>query len=370
MALGQTLETSFSGSSYHLARAGMQAGTLEGCFSLSSRESTTKEIQIRGAVWKLTRLLRGQGKAGFKFTSAYLDEVWPKYLDALAGATLVNNFQLYGREFFRRRKQLDIGAYFYIDGTLTEYFEAYGKFDLANVDSSTMQHALELEREGYEAADGIVAMSKLTASTLQERYGIPANKISIVIPGANLPDDVMAAPVSSQGDDFVLGFVGLYPLRKGLDRLVRAMQILRGRGLPIRLRVIGNCPDEFQNIDGMEYLGVISKRQDPGRFIAAMGSVQLGCLLSRSELTGIAMLEFLRMGVPILGTRVGGATDILEGGGSIIVDPNIDPGELAEVIAAIYQDRTRYSTLRGEAVTRSAWASWTRVARELDQVLP
>src|ERR1700749_3415877 len=97
MALGQTLETSFSGSSYHLACAGMQAGTLEGCFSLSSRESTTKEIQIRGAVWKLTRLLRGQGKAGFKFTSAYLDEVWPKYLDAFAGATLVNNFQLYGR---------------------------------------------------------------------------------------------------------------------------------------------------------------------------------------------------------------------------------------------------------------------------------
>jgi glycosyltransferase involved in cell wall biosynthesis len=82
------------------------------------------------------------------------------------------------------------------------------------------------------------------------------------------------------------------------------------------------------------------------------------------------MLEFLRLGVPILGTSVGGAVDILEGGGSIVVAPDVDPEQLAEQIQEVYRDRTRYSILRAEALTRAGWASWNRVTRELDAVLP
>ncbi len=82
------------------------------------------------------------------------------------------------------------------------------------------------------------------------------------------------------------------------------------------------------------------------------------------------MVEFLRLGVPILGTRVGGATDILEGGGSLAVSPDITPEELAETISAIYHDQTRYAALRAEAGARSAWASWSRAVDELDAVLP
>jgi glycosyltransferase involved in cell wall biosynthesis len=373
MALGQTLETAFSGSSYHLACAGMAEGSLQGCFSLSSAKATPRRVQIHGALWKLARSVRREGKAGFKFTSVYLNEVWPRYVDVLAGATLISNFQLYGSEFFRRRRQLDIGAYFYVDGTLTEYFESYGQYDMSNVDTSTMKQAIQLEQAGYELADGIVVMSKLSALTLQQRYGIPSDKISIVIPGANLADEVVdRLDISSpeDSDEFVLGFVGLYPLRKGLDRLAAALQILRGRGLHIRLRVIGNCPADLQTIDGLDYLGVISKTKNPDLFVQKLRGVHLGCLLSRSELAGVAMLEFLRLGVPILGTRVGGATDILEGGGSLGVSPDIEPEELAEVIAGIYHDRSQYSTIRAEAANRSAWASWTRAARELEMVLP
>jgi len=374
MALGQTLETSFSGTTYHLARAGMAAHKLEGCFSLCSDEARLRSVQIRGGLWKLMRVLRMETTAGFKFTSACLDEVWPRHIESLAGANVISNFQLYGREFFKRRRSLDIGAYFYIDGTLTEYFESYGQYDVANIDPSTMRHAIELEREGYQSADGIVVMSKLSAQTLREVYRVPQEKISIVVPGANIADqaieDAQDLPISSQSGDFVLGFVGLYPLRKGLDRLARATQILRARGLPIRLRVIGTSPDELKQMDGVECLGIISKRRDPGVFVNAIRGVHLGCLLSRSELAGIAMVEFLRVGVPILGTRVGGATDILEGGGSLAVSPHIAPEELAEVIADVYRDQSRYEVLRSEAIARSGWASWRRAVDQLDRVLP
>jgi glycosyltransferase involved in cell wall biosynthesis len=123
-------------------------------------------------------------------------------------------------------------------------------------------------------------------------------------------------------------------------------------------------------MDGLEYLGVISKRTHAADFIRAIGSVHLGCLASRSELAGIAMLEFLRLGVPVLGTRVGGATDILENGGSVMVAPDISVEELAEVLADLYHDRSRYEILKREADALRTWASWKRVAAELDAVLP
>jgi glycosyltransferase involved in cell wall biosynthesis len=82
------------------------------------------------------------------------------------------------------------------------------------------------------------------------------------------------------------------------------------------------------------------------------------------------MLEFLRLGVPVLGTRVGGATDILENGGSVMVAPDISVEELAEVLADLYHDRSRYEILKREADALRTWASWKRVAAELDAVLP
>jgi glycosyltransferase involved in cell wall biosynthesis len=215
-------------------------------------------------------------------------------------------------------------------------------------------------------------MSRLAARTLQERYEVPASKISVVVPGANLLDDAVDAVEiqPSQSDDFVLGFVGLYPERKGLDRLAQAVKILRARRLPIRLRVIGACPDDIQSMDGIDFLGRIDKKTDFNRFIQAIGSVHLGCLVSRSELAGIALLEFLRLGVPVMGTRVGGIPDILEGGGSLLVNHDIAPEALADVIAGAYTNEARYQKLKQEAEARRQWASWKRVSEDLDAVLP
>jgi len=295
-------------------------------------------------------------------------------MEALAGSTLISNFQLYGRDFLKRRKTLGIGQHFYIDGTLAEYFESYADFEVADIDPATRQNAMELEQEGYDSANGIVAFSSLTARTLEHRYRVPSSKISVVLPGSNLPDDVVDAMGTesklSESRDFILGFVGLYPMRKGLDRLAGAVRILRSRGLPVRLRVIGKCPDDLIGMDGLDYLGVINKKTHLKDFIRAISGVHLGCLVSRSELAGIAMVEFLRVGVPVLGTRVGGAMDILQAAGGVLVEPDIAPDGLADVIGKIYKNPDGYADLKRAADSRRDWASWKRVAAEVDSILP
>ena len=57
-------------------------------------------------------------------------------------------------------------------------------------------------------------------------------------------------------------------------------------------------------MNGVEFLGIIDKPTDLPRFIEAIRSVDLGCQLSRAELAGIAMMEFLRVGVPIIATNI------------------------------------------------------------------
>jgi len=92
-------------------------------------------------------------------------------------------------------------------------------------------------------------------------------------------------------------------------------------------------------------------------------------MLSRAELTGIALLEFLRLGVPIIATDVGGVPDIVGLGAGALVSPEISPDELAQLFARMIDEPERLLTLREAAWHRRHNASWRRVVRELKDVL-
>lgn len=369
----QRLEAAFSGSSYHLAKAGMDGGQLDGCFTLQTPVRPDLRLNVAGAWWKLVQSLSRRKTGGFKFTPAFLDHVWERYLPLLSGTSILSNFQVLGSPFWQRAEHLDIDASFYIDGTLHEYFTTYAEYDVvAIIDKATQAAAIENERLGYQRARSIVTMSKRSADDLKSFYGVSAEKIAIVSPGANLPDEAVAgfqSRPSSRRDDFILGFVGLYPLRKGLDRLAAALSIMRSRRLPVRLRVIGECPEDIRNQDGVDYLGIIKKSTHMPEFLTAIADIDLGCQLSRAELVGVAMLEFLRFGIPILATDVGGIPEVMQGGGGIMVPPDIDAEQLAETISALVNDRAVHARLKAEADGRRDWASWSRTAREIDIAL-
>jgi glycosyltransferase involved in cell wall biosynthesis len=348
----------------------MDGGQIDGCFTLQSPVRPDLGLNVAGAWWKLVQSLAGRKKGGFKFTPTFLDHVWGRYLPLLSGTSILSNFQVLGSPFWRQAERLDIDASFYIDGTLHEYFTTYADFDVvAIIDKATQAEAIENERLGYQRARSIVAMSQRSADDLKTFYGVRPEKIAIVSPGANLPDEAIEGfktSTASRRDDFVLGFVGLYPLRKGLDRLAEALAILRGRRLPVRLRVIGECPDDIRNQDGVDYLGVIRKSTQMPEFLAAISDIDLGCQLSRAELVGVAMLEFLRFGIPILATDVGGIPEVMQGGGGVMVPPDIDAEQLAETISVLVTDRDRHARLKADAEGRREWASWSRAAREID----
>jgi glycosyltransferase involved in cell wall biosynthesis len=364
----------FSGSTYHLAMQGVEDGLLTGMINLHPRGIGDWRVFARAGLWKLRGGLRG--RFGFKLTDAYLDRIWKRGLPALRNSIVINNFQLFGLHFLRSYEAFGIEPYCYIDATLSEYFGNYQDFDTAKIDETAIRRALALEPEGYASCRKIVVMSKRTAANITEYYNVPQRKIHIVPPGANIPERLLATMDSrpeqvyqTDRECFVVGFIGLYPERKGLPIIAEAVRLLRRSGYNVRLHVLGRCPPEIAQQDGVVHFGLIDKSVHSDRFIEIVSDVDVGCMLSRAENAGVALMEFLRMGVPVIATDVGGIPDILELGAGQLVSVQISADDLAQRVARLIDEPDLMADLKQIAWRRRHNASWRRVVRELEGIL-
>ena len=104
----------------------MAEKVLDGAFALTTDTTFNVRLQARGALWKLLRFLQGRKTGGYKYDPTFSDTLWSQYLNSLADTVIINNCQYFGRYFNRHYRQLNVTPCFYIDGTLTEYFIAYG----------------------------------------------------------------------------------------------------------------------------------------------------------------------------------------------------------------------------------------------------
>jgi glycosyltransferase involved in cell wall biosynthesis len=364
----------FSGSTYHLAAQGVQDGLFTGMVNLFPRGIHAWGVYAGAGWWKLKGGF--SGRSGFKFTDSFLDAIWRRNLPVLKGSKIVNNFQLFGSHFLQNYRTFGIEPYFYIDATLGEYFRDYRFFDTAKIDETAISQALTLEREGFASSHKVVVMSKRSADYIVRHYNVPQHKICVLPPGANIPERLLVPlddrPERCRRADrgrLVVGFVGLYPERKGLPTIADGVQLLRRAGYDIRLHLIGKCPPEIARRDGVTHFGVINKTIDIDRFIEIVCNIDVGCMLSRAETAGIALLEFLRMGVPVIATDVGGIPDIVDLGAGELVSPEIRASDLAEHFARLLDEPERLAELQESAWHRRQNASWRRVVRELKGVL-
>jgi glycosyltransferase involved in cell wall biosynthesis len=360
----------FSGITYHLAQQGVADGLFTGMMNLYPRGISHWQVFARAGLRKLT------GRQGFKYTDGFLDGIWKHTLPALRDSIVINTFQVFGSRFIESYRAYGIEPFVYTDGTLIEYFGSYRAFDTARIDEATVRQALALERDGYANCRKVVAMSKRMAINLVQHYNVSRLKIGVVPPGANIPERLLEtmdsqAERSCQPDKkaFVVGFIGVFPERKGLPTIADAIRLLRSAGYDARLHVIGKCPPRIVQQDGVIHFGLIDKSIHMDRFIEIVRNVDIGCMLSRAELTGIALLEFLRMGVPIIATDVGGIPDILELGAGRLVSPEISAEELAQHLALLIDEPDRMAELKQAAWRRRHNASWRRVVGELKEIL-
>ena len=234
-----------------------------------------------------------------------------------------------------------------------------------------------VERRTLAGARGIVVQSEL------ERRELAALGLDLaplhVVPNGWDPDPLAGeggAPLSSgvreliEAGPFVL-FVGRLSWKKGLERLIDAMAALsdvrlviagdddegRRSGLERRARAAGLAPR-------VAFAGPVSGADKR----ALLDGAAVFCLPSRSENFGIAALEAMAAGRPVVVTPEVGLASFAEVADALVVT-GPGPGDLATRLGELLADPAAAAGLgqRAAAVARRSF-SWTAIAERMKTV--
>jgi phosphatidylinositol alpha-mannosyltransferase len=187
------------------------------------------------------------------------------------------------------------------------------------------------------------------------RFALPADRPAL------MPD----------GRRYVL-CVGRLEPRKGLDRLLQAMAIVRQHTPCAQLVVVGGGPDRAAIESQARGLGVdvlfagrVSDDELPGYYQAAdvVCAPALG-----DESFGIVLLEAMAAARPIVASNIAGYAELLGPARCARLADVDDPGSLAHEICGVLENPTLARTLgqRGAAAARQY--DWSVVAKRLEEI--
>ncbi len=199
-------------------------------------------------------------------------------------------------------------------------------------------------------ADQMIAVSEDVRRFLAGRLGIAPDRIRVVPNGVPLEEEPPQERVSALRDSLrlgrdsrVVGTVGsLYPVKghrylidaapRVVLRFPHAVFLIVGRGglqeeLEAQAHRVGVAPR-------LRFLG----HRDDVRHLLAICDVFV--LPSLSEGMPLALLEAMAAGVPVVATRVGGVSEVMEDGKTGLLVPPGDSHALAESIVTLLDNRT------------------------------
>jgi glycosyltransferase involved in cell wall biosynthesis len=326
--------------------------------------------------WSMLRPLRLQRPGGYQYSRENVEAMWACVPEELRSGEIISHFQIFPPLDRARREGLRHS--FYCDATLKQLYPPGQKY---GIDPRFMREVFRRERELYEHARFFIAMATETARVAIEEYGINSAKVHVVRPGANIDEEVVREYLASRGESWRnsighftaenparLGFIGMDWRRKGLERLVDAATILKSRGRAVRVTIIGDCPEHLRANPVVEYRGVISKATQMREFVTAIDTFALGCLPSYAEPLGISTLECLRLGVPVMGTRVGGIPDCVPDAGGFLVGNDATPQQIADAMDARVFDASAYRTMVNGAFAEMGQVSWHLTAERFANI--
>ncbi len=211
-----------------------------------------------------------------------------------------------------------------------------------------------LAQARYQAAARIVAISRWSAERVL-RSGIPADKVTIVYEGVELPARPNAhrrAEARSRfgvaPDEPLLGCVGALSPDKGQEWLIRALAELRKKFPSAKLLLAGTgpCRERLQTLareaglgDAVLLAGFISDVE------SVYAALDVFLLPSFFEALSNALMSAMAYAIPSIAFNRGGPAEIIEDGKSgLLVEPaNVDA--LCAAIAKILDDASLASNL-------------------------
>jgi glycosyltransferase involved in cell wall biosynthesis len=202
--------------------------------------------------------------------------------------------------------------------------------------------------------DGVVAISRPIVDLLVQA-GVERDKIRLIHSGIDVrrfPSDPGAAARRIP----TIGTLAVLEPRKGHRFLLEAIARLKARGFPLRCLLAGVGGERKRLEDLTAQLGLKAEIEFLG-FVddtpAFLYGIDIFVLPSLQEGLGVAALEAMAAGKPVVASRVGGLSDVVIDGRTGLLVPPADAAALSEAIAALIAEPSRGRAMGVAAAARA-----------------
>ncbi len=174
----------------------------------------------------------------------------------------------------------------------------------------------DIERQGMEAADIVVAVSHLTRNIVINRYGIDPGKVITVHNGVEPPAEASKIPVKRHLNDKVVTFLGRITYQKGPEYFIEAAFKVLEKDPNVRFVMAGSGDllprmirrtAQLKMATRFHFTGFL-KGDDVDRMF---GLSDVYVMPSVSEPFGISPLEAMRSSVPVIISKQSGVAEVL-----------------------------------------------------------
>jgi glycosyltransferase involved in cell wall biosynthesis len=218
------------------------------------------------------------------------------------------------------------------------------------------------ETRALHHAVKVIANSPATARDLNHHYGVPLNKIAVVLPGTDRAHALVAKTQGNSGrlHEVRLLSVGSIIPRKGFHHLIEALAPLAD--LPWTLSIAGDTtrhPSAYEDLmadinrfhleSRVKVLGAISN----GELESLYAQADLFVLASLFEGYGMVYAEAMAYGLPIIATTGGAITDTVPPEAGLLVTPGDTPA-LTRALKAVIEDASYRAHLSNGALQAAA----------------
>ena len=261
-----------------------------------------------------------------------------------------------------------------------------------NEDEMEGEYRISGERQVIKAADRIIAATQAEQSQLEFLYKAPSSKLTIIPPGVDIdhfyciPPDESKAVIGICADCRMFLFVGRIEPLKGVDTLIRAISILKDKGLmtqkPYSLSIIGGDPEpspleinaEMARLKllchnlGLDDMVVFLGKRSQDSLVYYYSAAEAVIMPSHYESFGMVALEAMACGTPVVASQVGGLAFLVQDEVTGYVVPDGDPDILANRLARLINEPNLSQRLGEQAAACAQEYAWPKITNRIMDV--
>ncbi len=239
-----------------------------------------------------------------------------------------------------------------------------------------------IEQSTYNRCDRFIVLSKAFGNILHQKYQIPWSKIHVIPGGVDITK--FQTNLSPQEARTKLGWPTnrriLFTSRRlvhrvGLDKLLQAVATIKPKIPDIWLAIAGRGhiqatlqqqATELGLDDNVKFLGFIPDEQLPIAYQAA----DLTVMPSQSfEGFGLAIVESLACGTPVMCTPVGGMPEILENFSPNLITTSIEASSITEKLENVFLENISMPSREACRQYATTHYDWSKIAQQVRNIL-